>query len=745
MKKFQQKMHANKSVNKVEAMKPSLAAKYRIDDETFEMIRCMVHEAIKRQKAQGFEFEFENPQFKARSIWVVYNKVRIDVREMKQDMQEKVLPKLDGMIEDIFDQYIEGVRKDPIEIRVEEEDDQKEKEEENDSRVPADNVNLCFVGGVSTGKSTILNAIFCEQLTQCKIKRTTMVPTIYIENESNPFLQITDPEEIFKQIAEKNAELIARSENGEKISRDEYSELVFNVGKLDINILPDAYVNVYDIPGLNDARTKDIYYEYLEHNFHKFNLLIFIVDIHSGLNTSDEIDIVHFITRNTRHQLDKNNKKIYTMVIVNKADDMQLDEDSDETDKLCLTGELSEMYDQVVKTVRSEFERQGVLEQLIGIIPLCAIDSYLYRMVKKHGTKFKLSPEQILKIGVNENGKKFSTLKPATQEKKVYEVLNDATFIETMIKLSGFSCLEKTLHKFLTENGTGKSLRVHNLLFQLRKYDDIVHYLEHTDQTIFPKGFEELVQKHDAVYQAIRKIDPDLYGEQMSNIVQNMQQVIERKLACYSYQRLALLLADFQKLNDRILSVYFDDFYGGGYFPGVLQEHVYKLLLEHNQQTYAADMVHFLKDMRLLKWAQFYHAISVSNMLQAFVSKSKMNDWDDDDYDEDYDDVIAFCDDLQKLGGIDLTHFLRFVILQQIKNRMQEGGHDDFLFLQKMLYHRCNEIPIQNYLLMQMHKLAVSDKVVMNGLSEEPFSLWKDDGDDLKLDIYYLRYMKLLN
>jgi proline dehydrogenase len=40
------------------------------------------------------------------------------------------------------------------------------------------------------------------------------------------------------------------------------------------------------LPGL------DIYYSYLEAKFVHFNLIIFLVDIHSGLNTSDEIDIL---------------------------------------------------------------------------------------------------------------------------------------------------------------------------------------------------------------------------------------------------------------------------------------------------------------------------------------------------------------------------------------------------------------------------------------------------------------------
>ena len=46
------------------------------------------------------------------------------------------------------------------------------------------NTKLCLVGSVSAGKSTFLNSVFCKKLTQCKIKRTTMVPTRYIENET---------------------------------------------------------------------------------------------------------------------------------------------------------------------------------------------------------------------------------------------------------------------------------------------------------------------------------------------------------------------------------------------------------------------------------------------------------------------------------------------------------------------------------------------------------------------------------
>lgn len=58
---------------------------------------------------------------------------------------------------------------------------------------------FCIVGGVSTGKSTFLNGAFCQKLTQCKIKRTTMVPTCYIEND----VAIDTTEYIYKTIETK--------------------------------------------------------------------------------------------------------------------------------------------------------------------------------------------------------------------------------------------------------------------------------------------------------------------------------------------------------------------------------------------------------------------------------------------------------------------------------------------------------------------------------------------------------------
>jgi GTPase Era involved in 16S rRNA processing len=198
------------------------------------------------------------------------------------------------------------------------------------------NTKFCIVGGVSTGKSTFLNGAFCEKLTQCKIKRTTMVPTCYVEND-----KATDSiEYIYKTISEKNKSIIEKTEKGlTKLDPEDYNELIFNVGKLDINFIgSNGHIEMYDIPGLNDARTKQYYYKYLDENFYKFNVIIMFVDINSGLNTSDEMDMLNFIITHTKYHKEKG-RDIYTLIVVNKADDMTL-----EDGKLVINGELNEMF-----------------------------------------------------------------------------------------------------------------------------------------------------------------------------------------------------------------------------------------------------------------------------------------------------------------------------------------------------------------------------------------------------------------
>ena len=579
--------------------------------------------------------------------------------------------------------------------------------------IPIDNINLCFVGGVSTGKSTILNAIFCEELTQCKIKRTTMVPTVYVENGAS---KVT-PDEIYKKITEKNKDIIERTERGEKIDKDEYKEMEFQVGPLDINILEGSRVNVYDIPGLNDARTKDVYYEYLDANFFKFNVVIFIVDIHSGLNTSDEIDIVNFITNNTRDQLENNGRKIYTLVVVNKADDMQIDDEG--SDVLRLTGELSEMYDQVKTTITCEFEKKNISEHLIGIVPLCAVDAYLYRMVKKHGTKFKLSPEQILKIGVNENGKKFSTMKPDAQSKKVYESLTDKTFIDTMIRLSGFRRMERILNEFLTKNNYGKKIRIDNLLYSLRKLPNV-----NTTGRMYTENQRTVVEQYYAIYDEIRLIDNDMYILLMVEFTEQLCKNIETHVPMYS--ELTSLFTDYELVCKHILNPMF---YDANIYAEYFTDRVFKIIHvalggSFTVKSFAEQLSSVIKYTKQLDKFDYK---TVTHIINSFMEN--LNGVHTVNFiDSSKDDVHLLCKVLAEIpSGYDVgIKLYRFLIMNQLASYRYSA---DDLYLKKMMYIKHGELPLANYINFDMMGKP-SLKCIINGLTE-----YETD----ELDSFYLK------
>jgi GTP-binding protein EngB required for normal cell division len=639
-------------------------------------------------------------------------------------------------------------RQEPINLKMEEDifsndlnenalNEETDSEEENSEysiapeqpTVPIDNINLCFVGGVSTGKSTILNAIFCEELTQCKIKRTTMVPTIYIENE-NDAPNITSPELIFTTISDKNKEIIEKTETGKKLNKKEYDELKFNVGKLDINILNGSYVNVYDIPGLNDARTKDVYYDYLDENFTKFNLVVLLVDIHSGLNTSDEIDIVNFITNHTKYELETNKKEIYTLVVVNKADDMQVDEEDPDA-ILKLTGELSEMFDQVQNTITSEFKNKQIQKHLIGIIPLCAIDSYLYRMVKKHGKKFKLSPEQILKIGINENGKRFSTLKPTAQEDRVYKILDNNKFINDMIKLSGFSRLENILHKFLTENGVGKEIRINNILFEMGKYPKINDFVLRNKQNIHE--IEKHVKKCMDMLKVLKTIDIEAYNEFVTNFLCDFNLALSdiiRNIKYCNNQKLQLI-EYYDDIHRKIFRTYFSEFITEEY-PDYMKNHMI-VLIYNDFDDKPMQIETIIENFNILKRMNLFNTDQIDTIFDTIISNRLEKKTIYMKECIEIDNLINLLKECEPIAT-SISNFIRFVLIN-----LYSTYEDKDLYRAQMLFHKHGEIPMYTYLTNTLDKSKIDILLYVYALNAY------EQLEKYKLELYYISYEKKNN
>ena len=534
-----------------------------------------------------------------------------------------------------------------------------------------DRINIALMGGVNAGKSTTLNSISGQTLAHCHFRRATMVPVVYVETETNT----CDRDAVYRKISQKNKEIIEKTEAGKQVPKEEYGEMTFGVGKLDMNISDEAKIAVYDIPGLNDLLTSQIYYDYLDSSFHKFNIVIFFVDIRSGLNTSDEYAILDFITTMTKHQRDNNGREIYTLVVVNKADDMQL---KPGTDEVMVTGELQEMFDHVHRTVSDEFRRKSIEKQLIDIIPLCAYDAYLYGMVKKFGDDFKLTPEQILKIGTNETGKRFSTFTQEEQSAKVYNILNDMAFVETMIKLSGFGKFEQILKKFLLKNENGKRLRIDNILYELKGLPVITR-----DDYRNMVSLKSLIQRYTQVYKPLERIDENIYIQYMQEFVDKLVRLFEAEILVIT--EIQTLMEYYDTFIDTIMKPVFSEYYDVEQYSLCLKMHAKTILMRVFERAVQEDQIIdvFCKLDKIGLFTQH----NVSELFACLYTNPRKQHT-----------ITAFNDDsteliklLERCAEYDVTKVLRFILINRFESKTR-------LYDRYLMYRVQDEIVMSTYL-----------------------------------------------
>jgi predicted GTPase len=317
-------------------------------------------------------------------------------------------------------------------------------------------INIAIIGPVSAGKSTLMNSLFVSQFSDMKIKRTTMVPQLYMESDEKA-LDIAIMNSIKEQNKAINDAIIAKSEANETITLSDIQEcryLVPKVHKL-VDLVDNTYLTVYDIPGLNDARTKDVFYEYIHSNFHNFDLIIFVIDINSALNTSDEIDMLNMILKNCKENKDKYGIDNKMIVLLNKCDELYLNDEG----ALCLDDEYTEMYEQA-KTMINQKVDEIIPELGYKVLPVSCEDSYIYRMYDRN-PDFDLDVKHVNKFGVNEFGKKpWNRFNEATKKQKIRTLMQDMDLNETL-KLTGFNGFRKTLKNYLNCKSQFKFLLNH--------------------------------------------------------------------------------------------------------------------------------------------------------------------------------------------------------------------------------------------------------------------------------------------
>jgi predicted GTPase len=365
-------------------------------------------------------------------------------------------------------------------------------------------INIAAIGPVSAGKSTLINSLFVEQYSDMKIKRTTALPQIY--HESTKTILSSN---IYEQNKKRNEEIMKKSSNANyTMTNEECIEIEYFVPKVFdlVKMKQDVYLSVYDLPGLNDAKTKDVYFEYINKNFYKFDIILFVLDINSALNTADEINILELILNNIKKNNNEYSVDTKLIVLLNKCDEIEVD-DSDNLKPI--DPEIDEMYEQAIQIVETTVDTIYPCVDY-EIMPISCEDSYIYRSFKRNPDA-KLDIKYVNKFGSNEYGKtRWNRLKEQQKQNKIKELFEKFDYEDSIIQ-SGFDNFKYTLQAFLNSEYQYTYLMNH-INYELSQIKNTCRedFILHLDTFNFIKlkieKLQQLFTKSDN-YQVESKID----------------------------------------------------------------------------------------------------------------------------------------------------------------------------------------------------------------------------------------------
>lgn len=321
-------------------------------------------------------------------------------------------------------------------------------------------IKIGIFGAVSVGKTTFLNALFAEYLSESKRKKCTLVPQVYQEIDENDKINAKLIRQNNKLKNKEVLDILEKNPNNLNINlcKPVYYEIgrifrFFDKKKIDQNI----YLDIYDLPGLDDSTNSSVYFEWINKNFYLFDIVIFMTDIEKALNQVGEINILRLIFENIKKE---KNKLIFFIPLINKCDSIKLDEDNNllfDSDELSNSeDEDKEMYEQansILFQTMKEYELENKL--VTKFIPLSAENAFIFRLLAKNPEE-ELDKKLMDKLGSNEYGKnKWNKMSKKQKKEALEEIIQHLKkprdYQEIMLS-TGFIHLKAIIEEIILEN-----------------------------------------------------------------------------------------------------------------------------------------------------------------------------------------------------------------------------------------------------------------------------------------------------
>lgn len=319
-------------------------------------------------------------------------------------------------------------------------------------------IKVALLGHVSVGKSTVINALLRGKYAEVGMRRTTAGVNFFrlhpkeskwedVKQESpankskeeisaDGGMPSSPPQPTafhdsaftFEKISEANADLRANNQIKESTFDIEIDEPL-------CRMRDDTTLVLIDIPGLNEAGSKDVYRAYVEAQWTTFDCVIAVMDVFQGVNTEEQIQLLKLIEKNLRLK-----KTIPVIVLCNKVDDFENDE-------------AMMLVDEVRSKVEDIFRgNASVSAYSTAFVPLSAEKAFVYRTASDltFPDFEKLDKELVDKIGHDEIPKsKWRQLTQDERYQAAFEAVSCKSTCEGSLKATNFQSFIGEFKRFL--------------------------------------------------------------------------------------------------------------------------------------------------------------------------------------------------------------------------------------------------------------------------------------------------------
>ncbi|CAH6421674.1 Hypothetical protein MVR_LOCUS327 [uncultured virus] len=328
-------------------------------------------------------------------------------------------------------------------------------------------ISIGLFGCVSVGKSTFINAATGQRLAHTEIKRTTVIPQVYVDAETG----LCDPKTVKKinKLSDESADLLVRNQQFDlEACKAIYHRLTGMGSMFDLAEPQHLRINMYDLPGLNDPVSRSTYLEWLAHNIERFDILVFITDIHRGLNNSDDVEILHMLLQAVK------NYQSRMVCLMNKCDDMVYVDSLG--DLVFATTEQENIYleaNAALRELASQYEIDLSPETVTLFHPVSLENYHIYHTVASQGL-IALPQNQIDRLcRMTVGSHRWNTIDIEQQEEVCASIAHSIhETIDMRIRDTGYTQVKRAIHRIITNNqNTFVANRVERLLEELGDLD----------------------------------------------------------------------------------------------------------------------------------------------------------------------------------------------------------------------------------------------------------------------------------